>query len=74
MNSELIRIATENKAIVDTLKAQMVAQNVAVANASSKAKSSSVVWKIMIFAGVAIIGYNVYNHYLNKPKNTKQQM
>lgn len=67
MNPELIRIATENKAIVDALKAQMVAQNAAVTNASSKTKSS-VVWKIMLFAGVVIVGYNVYNHYLNKPK------
>jgi hypothetical protein len=68
MNPELIRIATENKAIVDAFKAQMVAKNKAVANTSPSNKSNGIVWKTMLFAGVVIVGYNVYNHYLNKQK------
>lgn len=68
MNPELIRIATENKAIVDALKAQMVAKNAAVENTSSLTKSSGIVWKIMLFAGVVIVGYNAYNSYAKKIK------
>lgn len=65
MNPELIRIATENKAIVDALKAQIVAKNAAVTNTSTNTKSSSIVWKIMLFAGVVVVAYNLYN-YFNK--------
>ncbi len=69
MNPELIRIATENKAIVDTLKAQLAAKNAAVTNTTSNSKNSGIVWKIIVFVGVAVVGYNVYNYYLNKSKN-----
>lgn len=66
MNPELIRIATENKAILDTLKAQMAAQNAAVANTSSSTKISGIVWKIMLFAGIGIVGYNMILYKLKK--------
>ena len=63
MNPELFKIALENKAIVDAIKLHMAKQKVTVISTPSNTKSSGIAWKIMLFAGVAVVGYDVYNKY-----------
>jgi hypothetical protein len=70
MNPELIKIALENKAILDALKSQIEIQQITTATAPNKPLKSGGLWKIVFVAGVAILGYNVYSYYNNKKRST----
>ena len=70
MNPELIKIALENKAILDALMVQNETQQITTATAPNKPTKSSGFWKIVFFTGVVILGYNVYSNYNNKKRST----
>ena len=57
MNPELIKIALENKAILDALKAQIETQQI-----TTTAEPN--------IAGVATLGYYVYSYHNNKKRLT----
>jgi hypothetical protein len=66
MNPELIRIANENRAIVDSLIAEIENKKLMTATAHNKSIKSGGLWKIVFVVGIAIIGYNFYSYYNNK--------
>jgi hypothetical protein len=70
MNPELIKIALENKAILDAFKSQIEIQQITTVTAPNKSLKSGGLWKIAIFAGVVIVGYNVYSYYNDKKRST----
>lgn len=71
MNPELIRIAFENKAILDALKAQIETQQIITRTTAPKKPFKKVaLLKIAFVAGVAILGYKVYSYYNNKKRST----
>jgi len=70
MNPEIIKIAIENKAILDALKAQIETQQITTTANPNKALNSGGLWKILIVTGVVIVGYNVYSYNNNKKRST----
>lgn len=70
MNPEIIKIAIENKAFLDALKAQIPSQQKTVAATPNKSLKNGGLWKIVFVAGVVIIGYNVYSYYNDKKRST----
>ncbi len=70
MNPELIKIAIENKAILDALKAQIETEQITTTARPNKSLNSGGLWKIVIVAGVAILGYKVYSYYNDKKRLT----
>lgn len=70
MNPELIKIALENKTILDSLKSQIDIQQITPSTATNKSLNYSVLWTIAFFAGVVIVGYNVYSYYNDKKCST----
>lgn len=70
MNPELIKIALENKAILDSLKSQIDIQQTTPSTAPNKSLNYGGLWTIAIFAGVVIVGYNVYSYYNDKKCST----
>ena len=70
MNPEIIKIAIENKAILDALKAQIETQQITTTAAPNKSLNCGGFWKIALLAGVATLGYYVYSYYDNKKRLT----
>jgi hypothetical protein len=70
MNPELIKIALENKAILDAFKSQIEIQQITTVTAPNKSLKSGGLWKIALLAGVATLGYYVYSYYDNKKRLT----
>jgi hypothetical protein len=70
MNPELIKIALENKAILDALKAQIETQQITTTAASNKSFTIGGLWKIALLAGFATLGYYVYSYHNNKKRLT----
>ena len=70
MNPELIKIALENKAILDALKAQIETQQLTTTAEPNKSFNIGGLWKIALIAGVATLGYYVYSYHNNKKRLT----
>jgi hypothetical protein len=68
MNPELIKIAIENKAILDAIKAQIETQEITTAIATNKPLKNGGIWQIAFVAGLVIAGYNIYTYYNNKKR------
>ncbi len=67
MNPEIIKIALENKEIVDKLKSQLLAYNTTAVASVNSTKKNGGIWKLALVAGIGILGYNIYNHFIKKP-------
>lgn len=68
MNQELIRIALENKEIIEAYKSQ-IHKGINIENHKPSNITIGLIYKIILITGIGIIGYAIYYNYKKKMRD-----